>query len=581
MRADFQERTDVAYAALRTDPEMALTLVLPLLEETWVLEHEGYDEWLLIAGEALTRLDRPAEAAWTYLYRGYTDRPLELLRGEAVALDRALVLERMGRTEEAAQLYQRLGWWARAARALSAPRSSAAPGRVREAWEAAVAAYPEDVDLVGSVYARLGLAQTLIEAGDPEAADLDGALVGLSRLAVDAEEAGRLREATVAYRTLEAVGRARGEVEHILEGVVNRARLADDRGDALEALGHRLRGARRCIELGAVQAAAELLQEAAEDAGGRLVTLAMWCWDAAARCWADCASGYQAARLPAGFVENALLARIDALSRVPGAASITAIATTFEHLSTLPLADARQARYRAAAERQRLAARTAQADPPMLRGPDRTLTDDDAVESWGSPLADRELGRAPLQVVKTLLLDGRWPGEQRRALHTIISARGESTADPAVARPVVQLLAGLPERASARAALRRLAEHPRLGVRTDVAMALWTRTDAEAADVLLRLAADRSDSVARTAGRALAETARPRALGALAEAARTGPSAIAGPAIGGLESIGGEAAAEALFRAGQRTDDPEVALRARAAFDEVCDPAWRALFEAL
>lgn len=543
---DLQAEGRKAASEVHRDPRAALDRVLPLLAYTGVLDYDGYDDWLMTAGDAFARVGQHDARGFTRYARGDVRGALDDQHVHSIA--RALLHEAAREPDAAAAIYQRNGCWALAAYAYEAADRDAT-----EAWESAIVACPADVDPIGNGLAWLGLAQWQLPR-DPAAARaaLPPGLMGLARCAVVAEERDDLEAAARHYQLMAAVGAELGATEHLLEGALNAARVHQAMNDGSAALRTHLQTAARCVELDEPHAAALCFQDAARLADIHARHQAPIYWQAAAECWEAAAA--IVAPLTAGFAENALLARIDALNHIGAAGRVR---TTFMQLESLPLPAERTAHY--ATLRARLGPGEDAPPPPPVGTPRPPPT-----PRFADLLAARELGtdleavllaqsvRAPSAALRrdaiAALLRCRWANGQADAAQVLAQCDGE-----AVWTALEHLLetGDLPTR---QAGLSALAERPE---RRATALLLNGLRDLETHQSALN---------------ALTAIPRRRALGLLHAAARQ-KSAAAGPAIDALAALGDQAL-DALWQLSQ--GDDHLALDAKAHFERICPPEQRA-----
>lgn len=556
----------------KEDPRGALAATLSLLEHDWLLDYEGYDEWLMTAGTCLERLGEPAAAALCWLGREDLSGTLSRLPIEVAAKERAVVLERAGRDEEAARLFGRLGCWARAARVYEKA------GRFEEAldaWVEAIAAAPEDADPVGWTFGHLGLAQLLHEDDDADSArePLRIGLIGLARLAVDAEEAGDLWIAAERYRVLATIGAHTHQLEHLLEGAVHLARLLEAEGDALGALEARLGAARACERAKAPQAAATFWQEAAELSEAHWPLLTSRLWRYVAEAWDQAADHLLSAGLMPELAENALLARIDALNKM---GDDPAIAASFRRLSALDLSERDKARYvRLAVESDRAARRASEASERPLDLRFRLAGDDDL---WAAELLRRELGHDLRAALMDLTVWARSPIGRRRALRCLLRTFLDDEAQRQEgALSGVRLLARNVNRVLAQQALVHLAGEAATEVRVAALEALAPVTRSDVTRLLVDSLRTLNEAVAQAAYWALSVRPRKDAVGLLVRAARSGNSRESEMAVDLIGALGADATAlDALFDLSHEPGAVGVAAKAR--FEAICPERLRAVF---
>lgn len=525
----------------------ALSEALPLLAETWVLDYDGYDDWLMTVGDAFTALGDASARGFTRFARG--DLQGAIADQDENSLAAAFLLEAAGKAEAAARIYQRRGRWALAAYALEAARLDAAP-----AWEAAIAAYPEDVEPVAHGLAWLGLAEWCL-LRDPARARraLQPGLLGLARFAVEAEEADDLEAAARRYALMADVGIALGAVEHLLEGALNAARVLEATGDPLAALATHHATAAQCVELGEPHAAALAFQDAARLAEAHRRSAAPSFWQAAADCWL--AAAEQITHLPVGFAENALLARVEALNQIGAGASAR---ETLRMLERLPLAADRSSHYAILASRLG-AGVDAPAPPPVGPPPQGDR------RRFADLLAARELGDDLEAALLDQSVHAPSPALRRDAMAALLNCRWKDALGPQLAARVLAHATG----EVGWTALERLMSGPDAAAK-GAALAILAGRPARRATALI-LGALVDPHTREAAGAALLSRARPAALGLLARAARRG-GATGEIAIRALGQIG-ERALDALWQLA--TGGDAVGQRARAEFERLCPPERR------
>lgn len=549
---DLQARGRRASDARLSDPRLALTYVLPLLAETWVLDYDGYDDWLMTAGDAFADLNMRAE-------RGFTRFARQDLKGALAdqpphALSAAFLHEANGSATAAAEIYRRRGKWALAAYAFEAAGEDAT-----SAWESAIAAYPADVDPIGNGLAWLGLAQWLLPRDERRAhAAIRPGLMGLARLAVQAEEVGDLESAARHYALMAEAGHAMGSTEHLLEGAVNAARVLTDLTDLQSAMQTHLSTATRCVEAAEPHAAALSFQDAARLADTHDRQRAPIYWQAAAECWGAAAECID--HLPPGFAENALLARVDALNRIGAGERVRA---TLAQLEMLPLRPDRTAHY--AQLRAQLGAGTDAPPPPMVG----TVRPAQAARFAGE-LAARELGDDLRSALLEQSVHAPSPALRRDAMAALLSVSW----DIAAGQPRAANVLAQGEGEVAWVALTALLASPDPRVRNAGLAPLADRTERRVVHALL--AALKDDATRATAHAALLHRPRPLGVGLLAGAARR-PGRAAASAVEALATLG-DRALDPLWQVAQARRDA-VGLAARAHFDALCPPELRGAWQ--
>jgi len=553
----------------RTKPQEALRGTLDLLENDWVLDYEGYDEWLLTAGECLERMSQHAAAALTWLGREDLEGTLNRLSETAAPRERAALLERAGKVEAAARLCGRMGCWARAAVVYE---TAGRLDQAEVAWQEAIAAYPADVDPVGHTYAQLGLAQLLYKQDDPKAQEpLTAGLIGLARLAVAAEDDRDLAKAQQRYRTLATIGSHTGQLEDLLEGAVNLARLLVETGDIQGALEVRVGAAKACREVGAAQAAATLWHEASALAARTSPLAEQALRFLEAQAWDDAADHIVDSDLLESLAENALLARIDALMRND---DLAAVRDTFGKLADLDLPEEQCLRYAKLAKRYARAGQNI--EPPDLRWLQRFRLVK-TYDRWCAELIEREYGediRAALLMltVKADSILGR-----RRALRGLLRMflgkedRVESTINAVV------LLAAAINQPIPRKAILKLLHDPSPQVREVVVATLGPISRREATVGLVEALRDSDAGVVETAHEALLDNPRSEAVPMLLKAARAGSVEEARMAVELLGALGDDPAAlDALFELSRA--EMSASAQAAVAFESNCPGHLRVVY---
>ncbi|MGK0359884.1 MAG: hypothetical protein ACI9U2_002190 [Bradymonadia bacterium] len=541
-----------AAALQRADPRRALDVVLPLLAETWVLDYDGYDDWLMTAGDAFADLGKTAERGFTRFARH--DLKGALADQPAHSMSAAFLHEANGSTAGAAEIYRRRGKWALAAYAFEAAGEDAT-----DAWQAAIAAYPPDVDPIGNGLAWLGLAQWLLPRDLRRARTaMQPGLMGLARLAVQAEEAADLEAAARHYALMAEAGHALGSTEHLLEGAVNAARVLTGLTDLQAAMRVHLLTATRCVELAEPHAAALSFQDAARLADSHDRQRAPIYWQAAAECWGAAATTID--HLPAGFAENALLARVDALNRIGAGARVRA---TLVQLEMLPLRPDRTAHY--AQLRAQLGAGVDAPQPPLMGSPKPT-----APPRFAGELAARELGDDLQSALLEQSVHAPSPALRRDAMAALLSFSWDALSGRARAAAVLAQGDG----EVAWVALMGLLASSEPAVRNAGLAPLASRGERRVVRALLAGLGD--DATYATAHDALLTRRRPAGIGLLASAARR-PGPAATPAVEALALLG-EDALDSLWQVSQARRD-SVGAAALFHFQALCPRALRGAWQ--
>lgn len=546
------------------DPGDKLRGALDLLSNDWVLDYQGYDDWLRSAGEALERLQIPVGVAFTYLARGDRGRALEHLSASEAPVARAFVVE--GRDPaEAASLYLQQGCFARAAQAWERAR---APERAIEAWRRALDAYPA-TDPGRHALAHLGLGHALLLAEREGARQaIDEGLMWLARDAVEAETAGDLPGAIDRYQTMAEVGDATQQVEHVLEGAVNEARLHEAQGDRDGAFLARAFAAAACESAGEHRAAAALYQEAARAAEGARPSHVDACWARAADAWWAAAARIDA--LSPALAENALLARLDALNRCDAGAG--ALAETYEALAALGLSPATRDRYAQLAKSLDPSAfeRGQRARPPL---PAR----ESSGRHWAAALFDHELGTSPLYALLECTARADSIIARRRATRALLALLA-FPGDPDCHALAAVTLGPNVAVASTEPVLLSYATHASADVRAAAVRGLSTRRGTRVANALVHALTDADFGVQMAAGESLGATGRGEAIGPAVRRAIEGPRSAALAVVGWLGAWTDDAALDPLFRIAQRATDEDVRAAAASRFERRCPVERRDLY---
>lgn len=550
--ADLQAQGRLAAELQRASPQRALDIVLPLLAETWVLDYDGYDDWLMTAGDAFAELGKTAERGFTRFAR--QDLAGALADQPAHSMSAAFLHEANNAPTGAADIYRRRGKWALAAYAFEAAGEDAT-----QAWEAAVAAYPIEVDPIGNGLAWLGLAQWLLPREPRRArAAMRPGLMGLARLAVQAEEASDLEAAARHYALMAEAGHAMGSTEHLLEGAVNAARVLTSLNDLQAAMQTHLGTATRCVDMAEPHAAALSFQDAARLADTHDRQRAPIYWQAAAECWGAAATTID--HLPAGFAENALLARVDALNRIGAGERVRA---TLAQLEMLPLRPDRTAHY--AQLRAQLGVGVEQPAPPLVGAPKP-----ETPPRFAGQLAAREMGDDLRSALLEQSVHAPSPALRRDAMAALLAFGWDASGWRARAAAV--LAQGTGE--VAWVALTALLAGPDPAVRIAGLAPLADRGGRRVTQALLTGLGD--DATAAIAHAALLARPRPLGIGLLTSAARR-PGPAAAPAVEALARLG-ERALDPLWQVAQIRRDA-IGASALAHFQALCPPEQRGAWQ--
>ena len=542
------------------DPPAILDVLIEKLRDDHVLDYEGYDDWLMEAGDILIGMDRPIAAAFTYLARSHRQGALRLLPAETAPIARAFVLERH-KPKRSADLYLRQGCFARAARTWERVGEWA---EAAEAWENAVTAY-QDAERVTHGWALLGLAKAQLRVGEDAEATFDTGLMLLAQDAVQAESQGDTLRAIEHYQTLRDVGEVTGLTEHLLEGAINEARLYEAEGDAYSAFSVRAHAAEICAECNEHHAAAVLYQEAARSAEGVQQGASAVCWARAAEAWAQAAK--RVVEISARLAENALLGRLDALNHC---GHHTKLADTYRALAMLPLKPEVRDRYLHLAE-----ALPAHLSDAELEAMPRLQL---ARRHWAAPLFAHEMGASPRDALLECTSFADSIIARRRATRALISL--EAYPDKIDSLILVAKTLGENENVlSTERVLLNMVEHQSASVRTAAIHGLARRRGTKVARVLVKTLNDEAVGVRSAGLECLTAEYRPEAIGPAVTLALGTLERGALQAVRWLGTLPTSDCLNPLYRVGQRAPLAAVRDLGMSYFERRCPSHLRAMYD--
>jgi tetratricopeptide (TPR) repeat protein len=402
----------------------AIDLYRQLCRETHTIEPE-YDSWLRGLADAFSRVSRPREAAYIFLYLQHFNDAAVLL-DQRQSLHRARVLEQQRRHLAAAELYQREGKLVLAAISYEKAgddERAGSPERAREAFAAARDCWDQ---LRGSPHLRSFLYEEALVYFNLGAcclklSDETGSqhLVTAQRLleeAADAfETAGRRERAFDCYQILLELGRRSGAFENLAEGFINCVRILKEDNLKYYALQYYEDFLREANQRREYHAAASLYREAAEYCRRTGMIYDGYYLKASAETWlraADKASGDGAA---AEMAENCYLAAVECENAV---GDYQAVGEAYRRLAQLDLAKKKRERYARIAARYAGAGRGTEVEPfpEYLRQPHAYP------EIWYMDLVEWEHRGDPEAVCAAVVGDTRYPDVvRRRALNVMLS----------------------------------------------------------------------------------------------------------------------------------------------------------------
>jgi hypothetical protein len=386
-----------------------------LIAQTHVINYE-YDDWLRNLGTVYSRLRRPREAAFVYLYLHYFNDARQLLAGDQFIPMRARVAEIEKKWTEAAQLYQQAQLPVHAAvmfeRAKQQHEAVAAwknvlhhPGLQHKPYEAAL------------VHFNYGLAAVRLDSASVEARR---AIVEsqrkLEQVADDFEQVGELERAFDCFQILLKLGKESAQFENLAEGYVNCIRVLRDDNLKFYVLQYYEDFIKLALERNELHAGATLYQEAAAFAARAGLPYDRHYQHKSALTWMKCADKFVETGVPVQMIENALLA---AASQHSAVGDYPAVRECFERLASLDLADRQKKRFQTIAARYKGLA----APPVELPGlPDYLKQQHAYADIWFVDLLEWEMGGDPYAVAASIVGDLRYPnGIRRRALVVLLT----------------------------------------------------------------------------------------------------------------------------------------------------------------
>ncbi|PID38194.1 MAG: hypothetical protein CSA65_00260 [Proteobacteria bacterium] len=403
--------------------DQAIDLYRQLCRETHTIEPE-YDSWLRGLAEAFSRVSRPREAAYIYLYLQHFDDAAVLL-DQQQSLHRARVLQQQQRYHAAAELYQRADKLVLAAicyekagddeRASSPERARAAFASARDCWDQLRGSprlrsflYEEAL-----VYFNLG-ACCLKLSDDSGSAHLVTAQRLLEEAADAFETAGRRERAFDCYQILLELGRRSGAFENLAEGFINCVRILKEDNLKYYALQYYEDFLREANQRREYQAAASLYREAAEYCRRTGMIYDGYYLKASAETWTRAAEKAQGDGAAAEMAENCYLAAVECENAV---GDYQAVGKAYRCLARLDLAQKKRERYARIAARYIgvSCGREVEPFPEYLRQPHAYP------EIWYMDLMEWEHGGDPEAVCAAVVGDMRYPDVvRRRALNVML-----------------------------------------------------------------------------------------------------------------------------------------------------------------
>lgn len=402
----------------------AIPLFRELCAETHTIEPE-YDSWLRGLAESLSRIGRPLEAAYAFLYLQHFDDAVVLL-DQRQGLHRARVLEQQERYRAAAELYQRSGQLVLAAiayekagdseRGSSPERSAEAHTQARACWDR----LRKDPRLRERLYEQalvyFNLGTSFLKLGD-EAGNAH--LVTAQRLleeAADTFETQGLRErAFDCYQILLELGRRSGAFENLAEGFINCVRILKEDNLKYYALQYYEDFLREANERREYQAAASLYREAAEYCRRTGMIYDGYYLKSAAETWLRAAEKTAQDGSAAEMAENCFLAAVECYNAI---GDYSAVGDAYRRLSQLDLADRKRERYKRITRRYSGAARQGPALEPF---PEYLRQPHAYPEIWYMDLVEWEHEGDPGAVCAAVIGDTRYPDVvRRRALNIML-----------------------------------------------------------------------------------------------------------------------------------------------------------------
>lgn len=402
----------------------AIPLFRELCAETHTIEPE-YDSWLRGLAESLSRVGRPLEAAYAFLYLQHFDDAVVLL-DQRQGLHRARVLEQQERFRAAAELYQRSGELVLAAiayekagdgeRGNSPERAAEAHTQARACWDR----LRNDPRLRERLYEQalvyFNLGTSFLKLGDEGG---NAHLVTAQRLleeAADTFETQGLRErAFDCYQILLELGRRSGAFENLAEGFINCVRILKEDNLKYYALQYYEDFLREANERREYQAAASLYREAAEYCRRTGMIYDGYYLKSAAETWLRAAEKTAQDGSAAEMAENCFLAAVECYNAI---GDYRAVGDAYRRLSLLDLAERKRERYKRITRRYSGAARQGPALEPF---PEYLRQPHAYPEIWYMDLVEWEHEGDPGAVCAAVIGDTRYPDVvRRRALNIML-----------------------------------------------------------------------------------------------------------------------------------------------------------------
>jgi HEAT repeat protein len=405
-------RASAALEARR--PADALPSLWSLVDRSHLVDEElaGY---LRMMGQAYAMLGLSRAAATIHLFLGEVDAAWRLSQNDPTDLARCAVMA--GRPKDAAQAYERAGWFGHAAIQLEEATDHRA---ARVLWERLA----DDVRLRDELYTqglvRFNLGRACARLGDKAAARRATVQsMHLLEAAADGFETRGLRErAFDCYQVLLTLGRE-GAFENLAEGYLNCIRILSEDNLKYYVLQYYEDFQELAVKGGELHAAATLYREAADFARRHNLPYERYYRFQAAATHAAAADETLRDDGSVELAENAYSAAIEAFNEL---GAYTKVRETYETLSRLPLSEKRSERY------QRLAARLASVPDEtgqLVTFPDYLRMDTAYPEIWRLDVIEWEQGGDPAETMGEVLLDPKWPDfTRRRALLCRLSQLG-------------------------------------------------------------------------------------------------------------------------------------------------------------
>ncbi len=393
---DDRELEDRAVRALRAgQPVEALGLYDALLRKVTTFESGVYETWLSGALSVFQALGRKREAGFVLVaLRRFAEAEACFARG---SFEWSLCVAKQGRPAEAAQALGRLGHPTLAAIEFEAAGAWAA---ARGQWERVL----RDDRLIGCPYeqalAQFNLGQSLRQIADESGARTAFARTQqlLEQLADDFETRGQRERAFDCYRVLLRLGKDTGSFENVCEGYMNAIRL-------LQAENQRFYVLQFCEDFLVLATQSQEWHAAATVAGDA----ADYCLkvgldherhyrERAAALWVDAARHNLSVGGSAELSENALVAALDAATRL---GDLPFVGRLYAELAALPLAVNKRQRYATLAGRPVVG----QTPAPGRPFPASLRRTDAYQDVWRLDLVEWDLGGRPVPVLAQILVE--------------------------------------------------------------------------------------------------------------------------------------------------------------------------------